>query len=336
MTAFLENRGFRIRKIFPRRDNAAIADLIEESFREFLDPDGKAFIETLRAEAGKGVFSQLWFDSFRTETEGFVCLNAENRIIGLIHLIPIQPPEGRGYLIVNVCVAESYRRQGIAKELLRSAISYARNFAASALYLQLRSGNPAVYQLYASNGFQSVTVRTDWIKEKTDAVDIARSARLRTSCAVPRDCERGEFLRAAALAYPPEFRWNLSWDNRLFEFSRTLRWLKRLLGGGNEFLTVRNDTGRILGWIAFQTTGTYANRVWVVPAAFSAVDGRGELIAAALQRFRSGKPLLINCAASENRGILAEFGFRANHDLIWMRLDLIPDDSSDVLTRLSP
>ena len=194
--------GYKIRKIFPRRDNGAIADLIEDSFREFLDPDSRAFIDTLRAEAAQSVFSQLWTESFRSEAEGFVCLDAENRIIGLIHLLPIQPPEGRGYLIVNVCVAEPYRGQGIATELLRSAIRYARNFAASALYLQLRSGNPAVYRLYAANGFESVTVRTDWIKEKTDAVDIARSTRLRTSVNAPRNRERGEFLRAAAPLCP--------------------------------------------------------------------------------------------------------------------------------------
>lgn len=326
MTSFSAASGYKIRKIFPRRDNGAIADLIEDSFREFLDPDGRAFIDTLRAEAAQSVFSQLWTESFRSEAEGFVCLDAENRIIGLIHLLPIQPPEGRGYLIVNVCVAEPYRGQGIATELLRSAIRYARNFAASALYLQLRSGNPAVYRLYAANGFESVTVRTDWIKEKTDAVDIARSTRLRTSVNAPRNRERGEFLRAVARAYPPEFRWNLGWENGLFEFSRVRRWLKRLIGDRSEFLSVRDDDGRMLGWIAIQPTETYANRLWIVPAEFCDDDDRRQLLAAALRRFRGGKPLLVNCGAADFREILTEFGFRANHDLIWMRLNLLPDD----------
>ena len=336
MTAFSDRSGFKIRKIFPRRDNAAIADLIEASFREYLDPDGKAFIETLRAEAGDSVFSRLWLESAKPESDGFVCLNAEDRIVGLIHLIPIQPPEGRGYLIVNVCVDEAHRGRGIAKELLRTAIRYARNFAASALYLQLRAGNPAVYQLYAANGFRQVTVRTDWVKEKTDAGDLALFARLRAVFAAPRDRERSEFLRAAARAYPPEYRWNLGWENGLFEFSGFFRRLKRLTGNRNEFLTVRNDDERMLGWIALQRTQNYADRVWIVPAEFSDADDRGELAAAALRRFRCGKPLLVNVAAAENREILAPLGFRPNHDLIWMRLNLFPEASADQTTRPSP
>ena len=52
------NPGLRIRKILPGRDNLAIAGLIERSFREFLDPDGRAFIETLRKTAWTG-----WLDA---------------------------------------------------------------------------------------------------------------------------------------------------------------------------------------------------------------------------------------------------------------------------------
>ena len=155
------NPGLRIRKILPGRDNLAIAGLIERSFREFLDPDGRAFIETLRKTAWTGWLDRLFPYAVGGETEGFVCVNERSEPIALLHLLPIHPPEGAGYLIVNVCVDAEYRGRGIAAELLRTAIAYAQNYAASVLYLQVRSGNPSVVRLYESQGFEIITVRTD-------------------------------------------------------------------------------------------------------------------------------------------------------------------------------
>ena len=78
------NPGLRIRKILPGRDNLAIADLIERSFREFLDPDGRAFIETLRKTARINWLDRLFPDIGGAEAEGFVCVNADGKPIAIL------------------------------------------------------------------------------------------------------------------------------------------------------------------------------------------------------------------------------------------------------------
>lgn len=324
------NPGLRIRKILPGRDNLAIADLIERSFREFLDPDGRAFIETLRKMARINWLDRLFPDIGGAEAEGFVCVNADGKPIAILHLLPIHPPEGGGYLIVNVCVDEGYRGRGIAVELLRKAIAHARNYAASALYLQVRSGNPSVVHLYESQGFEIVTVRTDWLKEKMDAENLAAVERLRTSCVEPEREERDEFTRSAARAVPPAFRWNIGWDDRVCCFSRPLRFLKRLAGYREEFWTVvdlnGDANGRKIGWIAFQPTGNYADRVWILPAEDSVEADRFALMGTALRRFRCGKPITVNMGAEDDCGCCRAFGFSDRRELIWMRLILTERD----------
>lgn len=323
------NPGLRIRKILPGRDNLAIAGLIERSFREFLDPDGRAFIETLRKTAWTGWLDRLFPYAVGGETEGFVCVNERSEPIALLHLLPIHPPEGAGYLIVNVCVDAEYRGRGIAAELLRTAIAYAQNYAASVLYLQVRSGNPSVVRLYESQGFEIVTVRTDWLKEKMDAENLAAVGRLRTGCAAPERAERDEFIRSAARAVPPAFRWNIGWDDRMYCFSRQLRFLKRFAGYREEFWTVvdlnGDANGRKIGWIAFQPTGNYADRVWILPAEDSGEADRVALMGTALRRFRCGKPITVNTGAEDDCGCRA-FGFSDRRELIWMRLILMEQD----------
>lgn len=322
--------GFRVRKILPGIDNNGVADLIEKSFEAYLDPDGRAFIASLRRTAkADNFFNRLPFVHVSSTSEGFVCLNEAGKIVGLLHLVPIFPPEGSGYLIVNVCVAEEARRHGIAAELVHTAIGYARNFSASSLHLQVREGTNEALHLYESQGFRIIERRVDRLKLKTESGDLAIFRRLETNCREPNGDERSEFLRAAEIEYPSSLRWNIGWEDDLFDFSRTSRGFKRWMRSREEFWTVTRSVGspateRKIGWIGLLPTTNHANRLWIIPSETAKDDDRFDLVATAVRKFRCGKPLLVNTSWDVPDAPFNALGFSAAQRLIWMRLDLFP------------
>lgn len=330
MARLSSNSGYRIRKILPGIDNNGIADLIEKSFHQFLDPDGRTFIASLRQRAkADNFFNRLPFVHDNPEAEGFVCVNEAGKIVGLLHLIPIFPPEGSGYLIVNVCVAEDSRRNGIAAELLETAIGYARNFSASSLHLQVREGTDTALHLYETHGFRVIARRADRIRSKTGSEDFAIFGRLETTCREPHGGERSEFLRAAAAEYPPSLRWNIGWEDALFDFSSWSRAFRRLMRSREEFWTVTRSSGssqseRKLGWIGLLPTINYANRLWIIPNENASEEDRFALTATAIRKFRSGKPLLLNTSWDVPDAPYDTLGFNSVQRLIWMSLDLFP------------
>ncbi|HEX9113003.1 MAG TPA: ribosomal protein S18-alanine N-acetyltransferase [Nitrospirota bacterium] len=61
--------------------------------------------------------------------------------------------------ILNLAVAPEYRRQGIARKLVLSALSHARSKGAKRAFLEVRASNTAAQKLYSSLGFTGVAIR---------------------------------------------------------------------------------------------------------------------------------------------------------------------------------
>ncbi|HET8706899.1 MAG TPA: ribosomal protein S18-alanine N-acetyltransferase, partial [Pseudomonadales bacterium] len=61
--------------------------------------------------------------------------------------------------LLNVCVESSYRRQGIAKILLKKLYSVAFDQGAEAVFLEVRPSNEGAVDLYRSEGFEQIGVR---------------------------------------------------------------------------------------------------------------------------------------------------------------------------------
>lgn len=73
--------------------------------------------------------------------------------------------------ISNVAVAESYRRQGIARALLEALIRFGRQQGITAFTLEVRQHNEAALGLYEGLGFVSAGVRPNFYdKPKDNAV----------------------------------------------------------------------------------------------------------------------------------------------------------------------
>ena len=82
---------------------------------------------------------------------------ADDRFVGWIALcyIPKIGKWKRGHLYVDeLWVAESYRRNGIARALLSRAEALAKEWAVTGLRLYVNTENPGARQLYASCGYE--------------------------------------------------------------------------------------------------------------------------------------------------------------------------------------
>jgi [ribosomal protein S18]-alanine N-acetyltransferase len=64
--------------------------------------------------------------------------------------------------ILNIAVAPSLRRQGIARMLVVAAIKYAHRKGEKRAFLEVRSSNVAAQKLYAGLGFTGTSVRRDY------------------------------------------------------------------------------------------------------------------------------------------------------------------------------
>jgi ribosomal-protein-alanine N-acetyltransferase len=61
--------------------------------------------------------------------------------------------------ILNLAVAPEFRRQGIARKLVLSALSHARSKGARRAFLEVRASNTAAQKLYSSLGFSGAAIR---------------------------------------------------------------------------------------------------------------------------------------------------------------------------------
>lgn len=73
--------------------------------------------------------------------------------------------------IQNIAVAPEHRREGIASQLLRSAVSGAKRAGAHAVHLEVRASNLAAQRLYEEEGFELETRRRDhYTQPREDAL----------------------------------------------------------------------------------------------------------------------------------------------------------------------
>jgi [ribosomal protein S18]-alanine N-acetyltransferase len=63
------------------------------------------------------------------------------------------------FRLMNLAVARSVRRQGIGRELVRSALRLGRLEGATRALLEVRASNAAALQLYEQTGFRRTAVR---------------------------------------------------------------------------------------------------------------------------------------------------------------------------------
>jgi ribosomal-protein-alanine N-acetyltransferase len=102
------------------------------------------------------------------------------------HLLDATPKELVGYIvywfiidelhILNLAISPAYRRQGIARGLIREAISLAKANHIKTAWLEVRPSNKAAMSLYHSLGFELVMTRKRYYSDTgEDAIILSRS-----------------------------------------------------------------------------------------------------------------------------------------------------------------
>ena len=70
--------------------------------------------------------------------------------------------------ILNLAVAPASRRQGIAGQLLRTAMKWAATEGIAKIYLEVRDSNAPAKAFYQSHGFRATGMRPDYYRDPAD------------------------------------------------------------------------------------------------------------------------------------------------------------------------
>jgi hypothetical protein len=116
------------------------------------------------------------------------------------------------------------------------------------------------------------------------------------------------------------FRMNLLHPGLLGEFYR-------FLYNANIQQWALVSPSRMLGAVAWQTTGSYANALWLATPPFSDENLAQALLVHARQHIPSARPLMLDYPARQYSEAIRKAGFKEHQTLIWMELKLQKDNS---------
>jgi ribosomal-protein-alanine N-acetyltransferase len=71
--------------------------------------------------------------------------------------------------LLNLAVRPEYRRQGLARRLLRTMLTLGRRAGAQSVFLEVRSDNVEALELYRSSGFAATGRRPGYYEDGEDA-----------------------------------------------------------------------------------------------------------------------------------------------------------------------
>lgn len=317
----------------PRRDLAAVADLIERCFASSLDAAGRSAIQEMRLLSRSGPL--LWMvsrlNSAMPLMRGFVWFELD-RLVGNVSLA--SAGFDGGWVIANVAVDPDYRRRGIARQLMLAALEWVDRRGAFAT-LQVDADNGGARSLYEGLGFDAQRVFIRW----------RRASHLRTPDPLPdvppvrrlarRDSDR---LYDLAARVRPNEQGGMGWlrPTRRANFRPsqldTLRFL--LSGQRSEFWIVPGDGGPLKGALRIES------RIGGLTTAFDVLvhpDHQGQLeaplINVALCRLVGRRdPLVTDHPADDGaaRDVLQQNYFRAERTLVHM---LRPPAGKETLKR---
>lgn len=300
-----------------RRDQGAVADLVELCFAETLDPDGREYLTRMRSTARSTSLAGLAKGWANAPLNGFVW-QENGRIIGNVSLIPYLVQGQRCYLIANVAVHPDYRLRGIGQTLTERAIEFGRSRRAPAVWLHVRLENQIARGIYLAFGFQERAVRTTWVANPDNTLP-GEASQIQIAPLKNRDWQavRGWLQRS----YPAELAWH-SWFRLSNLRPGVLGVISRFLHNAYVYQWAARQHGRLAACGAWQATYAYANAIWL-----AAPDkGADEAVLKLLQHIRRRSPtrraLALEYPAGDYAGAIQEAGFREQQTLVWMELKL--------------
>jgi GNAT superfamily N-acetyltransferase len=318
--ATLETIDPHIRAIDAWRDGAAVADLLEVSFREEgIDDNGQRMIRMLRSYGPVEALIMEGAPGFVWVENGQVLGNASVQY----------NPSRRGFWIVgNVATHPDHRSRGIGSALIGATIQFARARNARGMALQVMEGNAPAIHLYEKYGFRaqgavtyyqrpSVRVQPVWHDVSSANAVLVRKATWADSDNV---------WRAVGHNIPDELTYADPFDSRMYRLG--MRWsLVNWFGGNREHWWVAESGGRFIGALRTRVNLDMSqhNVELMLQAQAAAAHGIA-LLERALKHFEAyaAKPLLATQARPHvySHEALQAVGFKPTRTLIHMKLEL--------------
>ncbi len=152
-----------LRPLDARRDMKAVAQVIETAFAGQLDANGRRMIRDMKTLGRFGWIGWLAAQLILPPAAyplGFVWEQGGS-VVGNASLLPAERYPGR-WVLANVAVLPEYRRRGIARALVTSAIDLAARRGGRELVLQVDQRSEHARRLYETLGFNVQTTRTTW------------------------------------------------------------------------------------------------------------------------------------------------------------------------------
>ncbi|MFH2104112.1 MAG: GNAT family N-acetyltransferase [Chloroflexota bacterium] len=299
------------------RDLPAVADLVESSFADTLDAEGRSYIQQMR-RAGKDNRFLRWalsaVESVSIPLAGFVWVEG-GAIVGNISVIPFRRGGNRFSLIANVAVQPEYRRQGIGRLLTLAAMQYAKQRGASETWLHVRDDNPGAVKLYKDLGFDERARRTIWQAQPGRGPGGAPDRHTIKKNPVHAWRQQAAWYRRA---YPEMLAWY-----------QPLPWRSMQAGPGGALYRFFLDTelkqwtifrqADLLAGVTWQPGANYIDRLWL--AAPENGDGQAvtELLLHARSQLIHRRTLGLDFPAGQVTDFIRQAGFSLRRTLIWMQ-----------------
>lgn len=307
-----------LRPFNPFRDSEVVADLIEANFASTLDPDGRRYLNQMRAgsrERGFCRWTKYILRSNHHPLSGFVW-EENGKVVGNLSLVPFHYRGQRINMIANVAVSPQYRRRGIARALTQAALEKSRRGKIKATWLQVRHDNLAALNLYLDMGFVTKASRTTWIAypERLEK-EISSDAKVR-----PR--KRSYWYKQKLWLdqnYPVALRWYFLLSmtamapgilSTVYQFFNDL--------DIQHWAVVRNN--HLLGVFSWQRSFRYADYLWLA----SPSEHEEDILQTILPSIRSlrwmNRPLALDYPQDRAVNALKRAGFQPKITLNWMEV----------------
>jgi len=144
------------------RDLAGVVHLIEQGFKDELDPQGWAMLRQMQDLARRPGW-WLRQNAQELQLDGFVWREGE-RVIGNASLRRAVPWANGGWMIGNVVVDPAYRGRGIGRALMQACLLDAERKGGRWIGLEVRADNLPARTLYESLGFTVVGEVIHWLQ----------------------------------------------------------------------------------------------------------------------------------------------------------------------------
>ncbi len=304
-----------MRPIHPWRDTSEIAELIESVFSASLDPIGRRMLRWMRRLGQLGWMGWLlnyWFLPTAARPYGFLW-EADGRIVGNANLSEVEGYPGR-WALSNVAVHSDYRRQGIARELVKASIDLVRSLNGKVISLQVDDDNPETQALYASLGFKPLTTRTTWIRRGNLVPTLTEIGSARR-----REWEEWkEQWELAKVVHPEGLIWPYPTTSSIFRSHGFVE----TLGIGAVRHWISSEKGQLVGSLSARRRmegGSWRFILVVQPEARGCVEAG--LLALALTELPTRGSILLEYPAGVSEATLESFGFNPERTLTWMALE---------------